>query len=365
MDGGDDLVGALRMIARNRGNDLPAPARQTGGGLCCAGRRGPGRRGVGIIAWSGGRGTRRKAAARRGDSRGLGSRQRRDRSGRSEAGGPGSYAGARVGGRVAPRRQAPLRAGGRPAHQPGGRGRTPGERHGHVVRESGLGGGARRAARARPGQGGAPHPARARRRHRAVEARRHGSGHRHAHARAAEVSRIVGDGDLSPNVIQVRVAHLGLDRTTNTPVVILQEQEGERVLPIWIGPAEASAIAMELAGVKFARPLTHDLLKQVILGLGADLRKVIITQVKDNTYYAELHIYRGDAVIQIDARPSDSIAVALRLKAPIFTSESLLALTSVETGEAGGESGTTPLDPDALKTYLQNLDPEDFGKFTP
>src|SRR3989441_6582418 len=91
---------------------------------------------------------------------------------------------------------------------------------------------------------------------------------------------------------------------------------------------------MELAGVKFARPLTHDLLKQIILGLGADLRKVIITQVKDNTYYAELHIYRGDAVIQIDARPSDSIAVALRLKAPIFTSENLLGLTSVETGRS-------------------------------
>lgn len=185
----------------------------------------------------------------------------------------------------------------------------------------------------------------------------------------------MGDGDLSANQVQVRVAHLGLDRTTNTPVVILQEQEGERVLPIWIGPAEASAIAMELAGVKFARPLTHDLLKQVILGLGADLRKVIITQVKDNTYYAELHIYRGDAVIQIDARPSDSIAVALRLKAPIYTSDSLLALTAVETGEPGAESGSggtpggpgTPgaLDPEALKTYLQNLNPEDFGKFTP
>src|SRR5207244_2277027 len=89
-----------------------------------------------------------------------------------------------------------------------------------------------------------------------------------------------------------------------------QEQEGERVLPIWIGPAEASAIAMELAGVKFARPLTHDLLKQVILGLGADLRKVIITQVKDNTYYAELHISRGDAVIQIAAPPSGGRAGA-------------------------------------------------------
>jgi len=166
-------------------------------------------------------------------------------------------------------------------------------------------------------------------------------------------------------VIEVRVAHLGLDRTTNTPVVILQEREGERVLPIWIGPAEASAIAMELAGVKFARPLTHDLLKQLIVGLGAELRKVIITQVKDNTYYAELHIYRGDTVIQIDARPSDSIALALRLKTPIFTSDSLLAVTAVDTGDQAGQSGTTPLDTDQLKTYLQNLDPEDFGKFTP
>jgi bifunctional DNase/RNase len=167
-------------------------------------------------------------------------------------------------------------------------------------------------------------------------------------------------------VIEVRVAHLGLDRTTNTPVVILQEREGERVLPIWIGPAEASAIAMELAGVKFARPLTHDLLKQLIVGLGAELRKVIITQVKDNTYYAELHIYRGDTVIQIDARPSDSIALALRLKSPIFTSDTLLAVTSVDTGDPSGEpGGPTPLDTDQLKTYLQNLDPEDFGKFTP
>ncbi|HEV8264639.1 MAG TPA: bifunctional nuclease family protein [Gemmatimonadales bacterium] len=166
-------------------------------------------------------------------------------------------------------------------------------------------------------------------------------------------------------MIEVRVAHLGLDRTTNTPVVILQERDGERVLPIWIGPAEASAIAMELAGVKFSRPLTHDLLKQIIVGLGAELRKIIITQVKDNTYFAELHIYRGDAVIQVDARPSDSIALALRLKAPIFTNENLLELTSVETSEGTIQPGAGPLDADTLKSYLQNLDPEDFGKFTP
>src|SRR5881396_2344331 len=265
-------------------------------------------------------------------------------------------------------REACLRARRRPAHQPGGGGRPPRERDGHVVCESGAGCRARRAARPGAHEGCAPDPARAGRGNRPAEARRDGGGDRYADARAAEVPGVVGDGDLSANQIQVRVAHLGLDRTTNTPVVILQEQEGERVLPIWIGPAEASAIAMELAGVKFARPLTHDLLKQVILGLGADLRKVIITQVKDNTYYAELHIYRGDAVIQIDARPSDSIAVALRLKAPILTSETLLELTSVDTSEGGiqpGTGGTSPLDADTLKSYLQNLDPEDFGKFTP
>lgn len=164
-------------------------------------------------------------------------------------------------------------------------------------------------------------------------------------------------------MIEVRVAHLGLDRTTNTPVVILQEKEGERVLPIWIGPAEASAIAMELAGVKFARPLTHDLLKQLIVGLGARLNRVLITQVKENTYYAELDVRREDHVIQIDARPSDSIAIALRLNAPIFTQEDLLELTAVDTSESAKDQDV--LDSEKLKSYLQNLDPEDFGRFTP
>ena len=165
-------------------------------------------------------------------------------------------------------------------------------------------------------------------------------------------------------MIEVRVAHLGLDRSTNTPVVILQEKEGERVLPIWIGPAEASAIAMELAGVKFSRPLTHDLVKQVIVGLGGQLNRVIITRVEENTYFAELQIHRNDEVVQVDARPSDSIAVALRLDAPIFTEEDLLDITSIDAVETGT---TEPGDPDAdsLKTYLENLDPEDFGKFVP
>ncbi len=165
-------------------------------------------------------------------------------------------------------------------------------------------------------------------------------------------------------MIEVRVAHLGLDRATNTPVVILKEREGDRVLPIWIGPAEASAIAMELAGVKFARPLTHDLVKQIVIGLGASLSRVLISEVKENTYYAELHLHRDDHVIQIDARPSDSIAVALRLNAPIFTQDTLLELTTIDTVDPITPDAES-VDTESLKSYLEKLDPEDFGKFTP
>ena len=165
-------------------------------------------------------------------------------------------------------------------------------------------------------------------------------------------------------MLEVKVVHLGLDRSSNTPVVILQEKDGERVLPIWIGPSEASAIAMELAGVKFSRPLTHDLVKQIILGLGGEVTKVSITRVKENTYFAEMEIHQDDTVVRIDARPSDSIAVALRLGSPIFTQEDLLGVTSIDLAETA--PGETPhLDSDSLKSYLEKLDPEDFGKFVP
>lgn len=165
-------------------------------------------------------------------------------------------------------------------------------------------------------------------------------------------------------MVEVTVASLGLDRTTNTPVVILREKEGTRVLPIWIGPAEASAIAMELQGLKAPRPLTHDLMKTIILGLGGDLRRVVISKVQENTYYAELLIRRDDHVFQVDARPSDSIALALRMQAPIFTSDELLDQTGIESAEEA-HGGTSSLDADTLKQYLEKLDPQDFGKFNP
>jgi bifunctional DNase/RNase len=165
-------------------------------------------------------------------------------------------------------------------------------------------------------------------------------------------------------MIEVSVAHLGVERNTNTPIVVLQERDGDRMIPIYIGHAEANAIAMELADVKFERPLTHDLMQQVIVGLGAELSQVVLTRVEKSTYYAELHLRRDDHVVQIDARPSDSIAIALRLKAPIFAAEDLLTATSAEETVAP-EVSSDPLDSDDLKKYLENLDPEDFGKFTP
>ena len=176
-------------------------------------------------------------------------------------------------------------------------------------------------------------------------------------------------------LVEVRVQSLGLDRSSNTPVVILEELEGERVLPIWIGPGEASAIAMQLADMEFSRPLTHDLLVSVLGGLGGVLKKVIITRVEKNTYYAELIVHRNGEVISVDARPSDSIAVALRVEARIFAQDELLERASIEVAEEepaqeAEEKTEIPhasegMKPDELKEYLRRLNPEDFGRFTP
>jgi bifunctional DNase/RNase len=177
-------------------------------------------------------------------------------------------------------------------------------------------------------------------------------------------------------MIQVTVQSLGIDQLSKDPVVILQEREGERVLPIWIGHGEASAIAMELAGMKFARPLTHDLAASLIRALGGSLTRVRITRVKENTYFAELMIQRGDQVISVDARPSDSIAIALRLKAPIFASDELLGPQGLELQPQDPDGPPAPSDPDPespggglsaeqLKEYLRGLKPEDLGRFNP
>jgi uncharacterized protein len=172
-------------------------------------------------------------------------------------------------------------------------------------------------------------------------------------------------------MIEVRVQSLGIDQGSKTPVVILQETNGERMLPIWIGPGEASAIAMELAGMKFARPLTHDLAASLIRGLGGSLTRVLITRVQENTYFAEMVIQRGSEVFSIDARPSDSIAIALRMRARVFTNEELLSPTQIEmeseesAPDLSGTSEESALSAEQLQEYLRKLNPEDLGRFNP
>ncbi|WP_396204364.1 bifunctional nuclease family protein [Gemmatimonas sp.] len=171
-------------------------------------------------------------------------------------------------------------------------------------------------------------------------------------------------------MVEVTVARLGLDSATNSYVVILREKAGRRVLPIWIGQPEAESIALQMNQVKRERPLTHDLCKTLIRSLGGTLRRVNITRVKKNTYFAAMHLEGPTGLVEVDARPSDSIAIALRLDAPIFAPETLLtameteADDEAETGK-GADRGEPELSAEQLKAYLENLRPEDFGKFTP
>lgn len=172
-------------------------------------------------------------------------------------------------------------------------------------------------------------------------------------------------------MVEVGVARLGLDGSTNSYVVILKEKDGERLLPIWIGQAEAESILLEMNGVKKERPLTHDLCRSLILGLGGELRRVQISRVQKGTYYAEMHILRAENVFTVDARPSDAIAVALRFPAPIFAEESLLAEAATAEGEpdepvfpgSAPIQSTDEMNAEELKQYLSGLRPEDFGKF--
>jgi uncharacterized protein len=179
-------------------------------------------------------------------------------------------------------------------------------------------------------------------------------------------------------MVEVVVAKLGLDSSTNSYVVILKEKTGRRLLPIWIGQPEAESIVMQMNGVRRERPITHDLCRNLIVGLGGTLRRVTITKVQKNTYFAELQLARGDELVHVDARPSDSIAVALRFNAPIFAPESLLTAIEADddedeaTSEIETDTGDVPTagppDPDELsaeqlKEYLEGLRPEDFGKF--
>jgi len=175
-------------------------------------------------------------------------------------------------------------------------------------------------------------------------------------------------------MIEVVVSRLGMDPGTQGYVVVLQEKGGDRLLPIWIGQAEAESIVIHMQKMKRQRPMTHDLCKNLIIGMGATLRRIEITHVEDNTYFGELHLERGGTLTRVDSRPSDAIAIALRLDAPIFAAESLLVRPDEEADETETETFTPPssrageaagLSAEQLKEYLEHLRPEDFGKFNP
>ena len=157
--------------------------------------------------------------------------------------------------------------------------------------------------------------------------------------------------------IEMSVKGLTLDPLTNMPIVILKDNEDKRVLPIWIGLFEANAIALELEKITTPRPMTHDLMRDLISGMNAQVTKIVVNDLKNNTFYAVIHLSLNGSHIVIDSRPSDAIALALRSEAPIYVATEVVnKAKSIDMSKENEEA-------DQLKEWLENLKPEDFGKY--
>ena len=157
--------------------------------------------------------------------------------------------------------------------------------------------------------------------------------------------------------IEMTIKGLMIDPITNMPIVILRDDEGHRILPIWVGVFEANAIALQIENVQTPRPMTHDLLKNVIQDLSAEVDRIVVTELKENTFYAVIHLRADGQAVVVDARPSDAIALALRSGAPIFVEDSVMA--SARSMESTKES----MDVGRLQKWLENLSDEDLGKY--
>ena len=157
--------------------------------------------------------------------------------------------------------------------------------------------------------------------------------------------------------VEMSIKGLMVDPVTNMPIVILHDAEGQRVLPIWMGVFEANAIALQIENVSTPRPMTHDLLRNVIHDLKGDVRKVVVSDLKDNTFYAVIHLVVQGEPVAIDARPSDAIALALRVRAPIFAEDTVI--------DRAKSLNITPdkADSERLQKWLEGLDPEEMGKY--
>lgn len=163
-------------------------------------------------------------------------------------------------------------------------------------------------------------------------------------------------------MIQMKVAGLTIDPLTNTPIVILKDLDEKRALPIWIGLFEASAIATELEKITFSRPMTHDLMNQLLKSLDVNITMIEINDLKDNTFFAVIHIVRNGTSLKVDSRPSDAIALALRANAPIYVSLKVLEKSkSMDAVKKGIQ--IDDVKNEKLKEFLESLSPEDFGKY--
>jgi bifunctional DNase/RNase len=144
---------------------------------------------------------------------------------------------------------------------------------------------------------------------------------------------------------------------TNTPIVVLRDAEGQKVLPIWVGVFEANAIAVQIENVPTPRPMTHDLLRNVIHDLHATVERIVVTDLKENTFFALIHLNISGERVAIDARPSDAIALALRASAPIFVEEAVIEQSKLV------EPSTPQAESERLHKWLESLDPDDLGKY--
>ena len=157
--------------------------------------------------------------------------------------------------------------------------------------------------------------------------------------------------------VEMKIKGLMIDPVSDMPIIILKNDGGDSVLPIWVGIFEANAIAQELENVAPPRPMTHDLLKSVIQGLRAKLSHIVITDLRENTFYATIHLVpNGGAPLSLDARPSDAMALALRAEAPIFVEQSVLDKSaSSDTGDSQ--------ETERLRRWLETVEPEELGKY--
>jgi hypothetical protein len=161
---------------------------------------------------------------------------------------------------------------------------------------------------------------------------------------------------------EVRVSGLSIDPITHTPIVLLKDKENQDVIPIWIGLLEASSIATQLEDIKLARPMTHDLMKNILSHLDAVVSRVEVNDLRNNTFYAIIHLKWNEMDLAIDARPSDAIAIALRTKSPIFVQQKVID-KSRKVDLAQLEEGEGRLDEKKWEEILEDLTPEDFGKY--